>query len=90
MKTLIFTVLVMGASVTCNAQQKQSDTSKVKFTPPVIVKDDETAKSQFKEVVKFTPPVIVKDKPSKSKKQKRSKEVKFTPPVIVKDSDRKQ
>lgn len=90
MKTLIFTVLVIGLSVTSNAQQKQIDTTKVKFTPPVIVKDGETAKSESKEVVKFTPPVIVKDKTSKSKKQKRSEEVKFTPPVIVKDSDKKQ
>jgi hypothetical protein len=89
MRTLIFTALLIGCSAICNAQEKQSDTTKVKFKPPVIVKD-ETAKTETKEEVKFTPPVIVKEETSKGKKQKGKEEVKFTPPVIVKDPEKKQ
>lgn len=89
MRTLIFTALIVGCSAICNAQQKQHDTTKVKFTPPVIVKD-EIAKTTTKEEVRFTPPVIVKDETPKSKRQKTKEEVKFIPPVIVKDPEKKQ
>ena len=89
MRNLIFSALFIGSSVICNAQKKQTDTAKVKFTPPVIVRD-EIANTEKKEEVKFTPPVIVKDKSPKGKKQKRKKEVNFTPPIIVKDPEKKQ
>jgi hypothetical protein len=84
MRKIIFTAFIIGVSTICNAQEKGTDTTKVKFTPPVIVKDDET-KVGSKEVVKFAPPIIVKDKPAKRKKQKSKEPVRFKPPVIVKD-----
>ena len=89
MRTLIFTALIVGCSAICNAQHEQHDTTKVKSTPTLIVKD-ETAKTKTKEELKFTPPVIVKDETQKNKKQKAKEEVKFTPPVIVKDPEKKQ
>lgn len=70
MRTLILTALIVGCSTICNAQEKPPDTTKVKFTPPVIVKE-ETAKTETKEVVKFTPPVIVKGKTPKNKKKRK-------------------
>ena len=81
-------------------QRSANEKSAVKFTPPVIVKDTPTSKSNEKvnftppvikkdevakdEEVKFTPPVIKKDHPTKKKSP-----VKFTPPVIVKDKSKK-
>jgi hypothetical protein len=84
MRKTIFTAFVIGLSIIGNAQEKVKDTTKVRFDPPIIVKDEET-KVDPKEVTKFTPPVIVKDKPTKAKKPKRKEAVKFKPPVIVKD-----
>jgi hypothetical protein len=49
--------LLIGCSAICNAQEKQSHTTKVKFTPPVIVKNEASKgkKQKRKEEVKFTP-----------------------------------
>jgi hypothetical protein len=90
MKKGFFTALILGFAAVSHAQQKQTDTSAVKFTPPVIVKDGKKAESKTTEVVKFTPPVIVKDKPKKNRKAKNNEKVKFTPPVIVKDPVNKE
>ncbi len=45
MRLLIFTALATGLALTSNAQQKQVDTSKVIFIPPVIVKDSDLKKA---------------------------------------------
>ena len=67
MKTFIFTVFIMSFSATSHAQQKLTHTTKVKFTPPIIVKDklSKSEKQKRTEKVKFTPPVIVKDSDKK-------------------------
>lgn len=85
MKAFFFTAIALGLVAVGHAQQKHANAEKVKFTPPVIVKD-ETPAAKSKEAVKFTPPVIAKDKSPKSKRQK-TKTTKFTPPVIVKDKE---
>ncbi len=81
MKKILLTAIIVSVTSICYAQQKHSDTTTVKFTPPVIVKDTEV-----KEVVKFSPPVIKKNRTTKARKPKRTEAVKFTPPVITKDS----
>jgi hypothetical protein len=91
MKTLIFIViLLVGYSVTAFAQQKHTDTNKVRFAPPILKKKNGTVQNESRKDVKFTPPVIKKDKQSKSNQQKRSEVVKFKPPVLKKDSVKKQ
>src|SRR5690349_454387 len=85
MKAFFITAVALGVAAIGHAQQKHTDTTKVKFTPPVIINDGQTT-TKRDEVVKFTPPVIVKDQPAGSKRQK-SKPVRFTPPVIVKDKE---
>ena len=98
MKKIVLGLFALGLVQFCSAQTTKK--SAVKFTPPVIVKDTPTIKSNEKvkftppvikkdevakdEEVKFTPPVIKKDHPNKKKSP-----VKFTPPVIVKDKTRK-
>lgn len=77
MKKQIIGFFAIGFIQLGNAQTK-GDTSKVKFTPPTIVKDEPN-----KEVVKFIPPTIVKDKPKKEA-------VKFTPPTIIRDEPKKK
>lgn len=77
MKKLLIGLFAICLTQSGNAQTKK-DAGKVKFIPPVIVKDEPK-----KEAVKFIPPTIVKDEPKKET-------VKFTPPVIVKDKPKKK
>jgi hypothetical protein len=86
MKTQLLTALIFSFSATGNAQEQNTDTSKLKFTPPVIVKDKRVNKDEKDKPV-FKPPVIVKDKPARIKEPKLEKPVKFSPPVIVKDEN---
>lgn len=57
MKVFIFTTIALGFAAIGHGQQKHADTTKVNFTPPVIVKDEQTTMRRD-EVVKFTLPVI--------------------------------
>ena len=56
MRMLVFTAFFPGLTTVCNAQ-KQTDTTTIKFTPPVIVKG-KSAKIESKEKIKFAPPVM--------------------------------
>jgi hypothetical protein len=81
MKKLLFGLFALGTVSFCNAQTADKK-EEVKFTPPVIVKDEPATKST--NTVKFSSPIIKKNKTAK-----KSKKAKFTPPVIVKDKSTK-